>query len=110
MVLDALDECSPERREILLEFVIKLTTKLSRVKIFVTSRREHDIEQAFLSEGISTIQIKAENVNEDIRKFVNSQVDLLMQAGKLKLKNPELKTRIINTITHQSDGMYVLKA
>lgn len=108
LVLDALDEYAPEKREALLELLIRLTTRLSHVRIFVTSRRERDIEQAFLSEGVSTIQIEAEHVNKDIQEFVNSKVDLLTRTGKLKLKNPELKVRIISTLTHQSDGMYVL--
>lgn len=107
IVLDALDECAGERREKVLKFIINLVSTLSRVKIFVTSRREYDIERAFLIGGISTIQIKAENVNEDIEKFVNSQVDLLMSKGKLKLRNPELKTLIINTLTQKSHRMYV---
>ena len=108
MVLDALDECALEKREAVLEFIIKLRTQLSHVRIFVTSRREHDIEQAFLLEGVPTIQIEAENVNEDVQMFVNGKVDYLMEKGKLKLKNPELKTKIISTLTQQSDGMYVL--
>lgn len=107
LVLDALDEYAPKKREALLEFLIRLTTKLSHVKIFVTSRREQDIKQAFLSEGVPTIQIKAENVNEDIHKFVNSKVDSLIQNGKLKFRDPVLKTKIVDTLTHRCDGMWV---
>ena len=107
LVVDALDEYAPNKREALLEFLIRLTAKLSHVKIFVTSRREQDIEQVFSSEGVPTIQIKAENVDEDIHKFVKSQVDSLIQNGKLKFKDPDLKTRITDTLTHQSDGMWV---
>ena len=105
LVLDAIDECALERRGKLLHFIIRLTTELSRVKIFVTSRREQDIEQAFLSKSVPTIQIKAESVNEDIKKFIHSQVDSLMEKGMLKVKNPQLKTTIIDTLTYQSDGM-----
>lgn len=69
LIVDALDECQPRQN------VPSLTTRLSRdisynFKVFLTGRREIDIEIEFTRENSHTLQIEAKKVNEDIKTFV----------------------------------------
>ena len=63
-VLDALDGCRSDQRKDLCDFILSLASTASTdtnqgiVKLFITSRKEPDIEQAFLRKSIPIIQIE----------------------------------------------------
>ena len=104
-VLDALDECTLDQRTTLCDFMLSLakTTGHGIVKLFVTSRRESDIELAFQN-YTPTIEVEAAKVSSDIEVYVKAQIEL---RHSLKSKNPALKNKIINALTTKAGGMYV---
>ena len=109
-VLDALDECPLDQRKDLCEFILSLTTTPSTsgiVKIFVTSRKEPDIERAFEQNSIPIIEVEAEKVNSDIEVYVKAQLDLRIQNRSLRLRNMALKDKILKALTTKAGGMYV---
>lgn len=112
VVFDALDECPEQERGAILSFITSIATAVipCYVKVFITSRREMDIAEAFEDNRIPTIQIRAENVAADIETFARSQVDKL-RAGehgkRLYITSDELKEKIIQTLAVKAEGMYV---
>ncbi|KAJ9664592.1 hypothetical protein H2201_005104 [Coniosporium apollinis] len=110
VIIDALDECPRDERHQILKFICEAGKSLPCAKIFVTSRRENDIVTAFKDNNIPTIEIKAENVAEDIRLFVENQVDLLrkgVHGKKLFLNSSALADKIIATLTNKAEGMFL---
>lgn len=112
-VLDALDECSVDQRKDLCDFILSVanTTSIGTcqgiVKLFITSRKELDIEQAFQQEFVSTIEIAAAKVNSDIEAYVKAQIELRLQNRSLRLRNMELKDKISSILTTKACGRYV---
>ena len=107
IVFDALDECKVDQREKILDFITNTAKILPFVKILVTSRRESDIEKAFSCQATPVIEIKAENIAEDIKQFATERVEYLIKENKLQVDDPQLKTRIIETLVNKAEGMYV---
>jgi ankyrin repeat domain-containing protein 50 len=103
--MDALDECKEDQREQIISFISDLTNDLPRAKVFVTSRRETDIVEAFARWKTPTIQIEPRNIAEDIDVFVRDRVEALVGLGTLRLENPALKGRIIETLITRAEGM-----
>ena len=109
-VVDALDECTIDERNHLCRFLLSITdTSTSRgtVKLFVTSRRESDIERAFRQKLIPTIEIEATKVDSDIEVYVKAQIELRLQNGSLSIRDMALTDRIFSALTTKSGGMYV---
>ena len=118
LVLDALDECTPGQRTELCDFfsgIVELSvtstvvtsTDHGNVKLFVTSRKEPDIERVFERKSFPTIEILAEKVDGDIKVYVQAQIEQRLQDGRLFLGNTALKDKILDTLTAKAGGMYV---
>ena len=114
-VLDALDECPLDQRKDLCEFILSLVGTASTspdisqgiVKLFVTSRKESDIERAFHRNSIPTIEVEAAKVDSDIEVYVKAQIELRLQSGSLELRDMALKDNILSVLTTKAGGMYV---
>jgi hypothetical protein len=110
IVIDALDECSEKHRPSIIRLLDEVMNGLPCAKVFITSRKEGDIERAFAGSNTPTIQIQAKNVEADIRSFVESKVRELLQGhhGKqLFLRSDVLEARVISTLTGKAEGMQV---
>ena len=113
-VVDALDECTPDEREGLCKFLLSITeiastsTSQETVKVFITSRKESDIERAFQQKGIPTIEIEATKVDTDIEVYVRAQIELRLNSGSLSIRDMTLKSKILSALTTKAGGMYVL--
>ena len=136
LVLDALDECTLDQRRDLCGFILGITktndlsmataaqdtdtaltdtsqkTMDSRgiLKLFITSRRESDLERAFLRNSIPTIEMEATKVDRDIEDYVKAQIQQRLQDGRLGLKNIALAEKILTTLTTKAGGMYVFSS
>ena len=136
LVLDALDECTLDQRKTLCEFVLAMITpsatapavqSMNRtlvqttsnetsqrprgiLKLFITSRKESDLERAFLQNSVPTIEMEAEKVDRDIEDYVKAQIEQRLQDGDLVLKNMALKEKILTALTKKAGGMYVISS
>ena len=114
-VLDALDECTPDQRRDLCEFLLSIAntnttstgTSQGIVKLFVTSRKESDIERTFQPQSIPTIEVEAAKVDSDIEIYVKAQIELRLQNSSLQLRDRTLKDMILSVLTRKAGGMYV---
>jgi hypothetical protein len=106
IIIDALDECDPERRHELLSAFDTITQNSANVvQIFISSRDDHDILCRL--ENSPDIFIRASDNGEDIDHFVRSQVDQSIAnkrllSGKI---STELRERIISVLTEKAQGM-----
>jgi hypothetical protein len=106
IVIDALDECQPNRRYELinaLNDIIKKSANL--VKVFVSSRDDIDIVLKLTE--VPNIFINASDNRKDIEDFVYYEVDHAITNKRLLhgQVSDELKSRIINTLIDGANGM-----
>ncbi|KAH8144849.1 uncharacterized protein LAJ45_11119 [Morchella importuna] len=111
LVMDAMDEF--EDREGFLPIISRFAQGSSSIhgpprngstlfKIFVTSRREKDIEKTFTSCNFPTIQIEAKKVDADIETFI--QYQLKERSGDV-IMDQKLKDKIAKALISKSSGM-----
>ena len=102
LVVDALDECSEEQREEAMQGLKRITHACPSTRVFITSRRETDIED--LMHGWCGVQLAIDEhcVNADIDIFVK---DALATDKKLKRLPVPVKEEIKKVFHEKSDGM-----
>jgi hypothetical protein len=108
LIIDALDECPIDRRHHIIGFLAKIVKSVPRAKVFVTSRKESDIAEAFKRDETPIIEIKAENVSEDISVYVHNEVKRLRKGDngkRLYIKSDVLEEKIIRILTERAEGM-----
>ena len=111
IIIDALDECLEKDRPEMIRLLTEVMAHLPCAKVFITSRREGDIERAFAELRTPTIQIQAENVKADIQSFAESEVRKLRRGyhgKKLFISRDDLEEKIIRSLTEKAEGMQVL--
>lgn len=109
-LIDALDECEKESRQLFLTDFTKLfcsqQSHKTGVKFIVTSRREIDIEESLSAVGpaVQNLQVDSERVNHDVHKFINVKVDEL---SKMKGYKSALKEKIRCALTEKAGGTFL---
>jgi hypothetical protein len=108
IIIDALDECRPDRRHELFQSLKDLVEKSARtVKIFLSSRDDMDIIHSWSSSP--NISITANENGEDIERFIHSEVESSINSRKLlygEVSN-ELKSEITKCLIDKAQGMLV---
>jgi len=102
IVIDALDECNRNTRILLFHFLEEILRQEQGavVKILISSRTEPDILDVF---GCSSnLYINAEDNAEDIRRFVDEQIDKRLLGGKAE---EELRKRAKDELCMKAQGM-----
>jgi ankyrin repeat domain-containing protein 50 len=103
LILDALDECEKHKRLELIGILDYLLAKASNpLKIFISSRPDGDITDKLKDRA--NIQINAKNNQDDISRFVKSEIVKHRRWDKM---TPKLQSQIVETLQEQSQGMYV---
>ena len=109
IVIDALDECNPEKRELLLDTIESLLqdSSLGLLKVFLSSRDDQDIS-CTLREYPNLDLVSSRN-SADIEAFVMEETDRLVRKQRL-LRNSRakesLKVLIIEEVARAADGMF----
>jgi hypothetical protein len=100
--LDGLDECEVHERNLILS-LIGTITKASKaeqsVRVFITSRKEKDIERS-LSSAIR-LNIKAQHVESDILSYIQTQASKLQQQFDF---TPEKERAVVTEIASRPQG------
>ena len=106
IVIDALDECDPERRGELFDAFTKiLQDSAGLVKILVSSRNERDIICKLA--GCINLEILAKDNQTNIVHFVNHEVDDLIRKERLLYGNvpDDLRQMIKQVLCKKAGGM-----
>lgn len=107
IVVDALDECDPlKRQRFLSSLEVIVGSSSGLVKIFVSSRDDNDIVRRL--NGVPNLWIEAKDNRNDIQRFVQREIGRCITQGDLLngVVNDEMRTRIIETLIDKSQGMY----
>ncbi|KAI2482638.1 Arp Ankyrin repeat protein [Pyrenophora tritici-repentis] len=108
IVIDAMDECDPQKRHELLKALEKiLQNSSSLVKIFVSSRNDQDI--VLRLRNYPNLEIDSRRNYDDIARFVNEQVEELVQDGRLLSysdSETEMKKLIVGKVIEGAAGMF----
>ncbi|QSZ37359.1 hypothetical protein DSL72_009457 [Monilinia vaccinii-corymbosi] len=110
LVFDAVDECPRGQQEDSRKVVCETLQELSswgceHLHILITSRKEADIEELIIEiPTLSTVFIKNENVNLDIRRYIQTQ---MKNDTKLKKWSSEIKMEIETALTDRANGMFL---
>jgi len=114
IIIDALDECPrtskiPSPRDEILDLVEELvTSRISNLRICVTSRPEADIAPVLDPLVFRSISIHGERgQNRDIAEYVKSVVNTDREMRRWKARDKQL---VIDTLTEKADGMYVIRS
>lgn len=108
IIIDALDECEPIKRDVLLDGLSEmLRSSKSLVKIMISSRDDRDIKCHL--DDCDNIQIEANNNQSDIEHFVSVELDnLITNKRLLSGKVPdELRQQIEKVLSNEAQGMSV---
>lgn len=109
IVIDALDECNLEKREMLLDAIESLLqdSSLGLLKVFLSSRDDQDIS-CTLREYPNLDLVSSRN-SADIEAFVRAETNRLVNKQRL-LRNSHakesLKVLIIDEVAKGADGMF----
>ncbi|KAF6225376.1 hypothetical protein HO173_012760 [Letharia columbiana] len=109
IVIDALDECDPEKREMLLDGIESLLQKNSfgLVKVFLSSRDDQDIVCTL--RDYPHLDLVSSRKSGDIEVFVREETDKLIKKRRLLRNNhakEALKVLIIDAVSRGADGMF----
>ncbi|KAL8752375.1 MAG: hypothetical protein Q9184_005754 [Pyrenodesmia sp. 2 TL-2023] len=103
IMIDGLDECgSPydaDRKRLIKAVAGLHTIKGRSIRTLVFSRAERDIEDELARMQFHTVSIAA--TSADLRMFVNAWL------GELDVQSERLKTKIVDTLVNQANGMFM---
>ena len=107
IIIDALDEVSPEKREKLLDALKSIINSSPKVKIFVSSRNDVDIRLQL--EQLPYHYVDATDNQGDIERFVRREIEQGIKRkkllhGRLDLDD-DLPQDIIRTLVTKANGM-----
>jgi hypothetical protein len=108
IIIDALDECDSQRRQDLLLALTKLIRESeSLLKIFVSSRDDHDIVHRL--SGLPNLYISTHDNQKDIEDYVRLQVRRVIEEERLLCGgvSEDLQTLIVESLISQAQGMSV---
>ena len=107
IVLDALDECNPETRHLVLDALVTiLNNSKGLVKIFVSFREECD--PVCELRDYPYLRISSDQNSEDIELFVRNETECLMSKKRLlsySEARDEVKALITDILIKRADGM-----
>ena len=107
IVINALNECNPEKQGDLLETLEKILQKSSQlVKIFVSSRNDQDIVNYL--QNYPNLNIVSDKNMDDITSFISAEIKNLVNKRKLlqySSNQKELMESIIDQVTKGASGM-----
>jgi hypothetical protein len=101
IVIDGVDEC--HESTVVTDTLASLARDNLGVRIVIFSRKEAEMEP--LLESYTEVSIAAES--EDLRLYVPAQIEARTRLRKLRIKDPNVKDEIIETLVNGADGMLV---
>lgn len=105
VVIDALDECDRQKRDILIDALKTILTQSnSLVKIFVTSRDNHQ-DIVWSMSGVPALCIDASRNQADVVQYVQHSVQLAVKKRKLLPITADVQQTIVDSLCNGADGM-----
>lgn len=106
IVIDALDECNPSTRKLLLDTLGGLLLASPHiVKIFVASRDDDDLTRILAQ--FPGVQIGVNDNAQDMERYIDSQIEARITGNEFRIgkADPKLKAFIISALRKKACGM-----
>lgn len=105
LLLDALDECPKQQRELLLSHCLRLQSEVAQgsVRLILTCRSKHHFLPAQLRDE-QQIQMRGEKLQDDLIRVVAKRVNVLHQ---YKCYHPELRKAIEGELLERGNGSHL---
>ena len=100
IAVDALDECNENREELLSH--LRDLGAIEGISLFVTSRKEHDIQEIFQNLPCLSLNKLRSKLVVDIEAYIE---DEFRKRGRLRRLTSELKFEIRDKLVEGADGM-----
>ncbi|EXJ69600.1 uncharacterized protein A1O5_07636 [Cladophialophora psammophila CBS 110553] len=105
VVIDAVDECTE-----LEDFVSALGrivgTEGAIVRVIATGRHDHSLQKHMGTMAAYRVTLE-HNIGGDISSFVRAEVNARVAARKIRIRSPELKALVIETLSREAGGMFL---
>jgi NTP pyrophosphatase (non-canonical NTP hydrolase) len=101
IIIDGLDECADNTDDVL-EILMSLVNSQEKVSLALLSRDEQNIREK-LEDEFTHVPIAAHT--EDLQLFVAAEIENRIKSNKLRIRNPNLKDEIIQTLIKGAHGM-----
>lgn len=109
ITIDALDECpkAGDEREILLNTILNiLRWKYPHIHVLCTSRKEIDIEHAFMNYVSPAVKFQVlELAGKDVDADINAFVKARLRERRFAKWDSTLKKDLETRLTHKANGM-----
>ena len=100
IAVDALDECNENREELLKH--LRDLGSIKGISLFVTSRKEHDIEKIFQRLPSLSLNELIDKITVDIETYIEGQ---FQERSRLERLPSKLKIEIRDKLVQKADGM-----
>ena len=99
LLVDGVDEC--HEATTVTDALESLASETPGVRIVIFSRKETAMEPILGS----FVQVSIAAESRDLRLYVPAQIELRTRLRKLRIKDPNVKDKIIDTLVNEADGM-----
>jgi hypothetical protein len=107
IIIDGLDECGNNISAVVESITSLVAPDESNIRLLVLSRDLYEIRGLLLSsQNFSHLDIAARS--EDLKLYVAAEIDIRLKRfgrNQLRIKSPELKAHILETLVDRADGM-----
>lgn len=103
LIVDALDECLPDFRQMLVKLIIRMANSYPTVKWIVSSRELGEFETHLRGATQLSLELRGESVSEAVNAYINFNVAKL---GERNLSLSESKT-ITDELKQKSEGTFL---
>lgn len=105
VLIDGLDELPPKDIEFLLKNTLRVTsTKDTRKRVLVLSRRTRDVETCLKSKDTKWMIELRGHTDNDLEVYIKSAIEMIIEEHELETRDPQLATEIAETLISKADG------
>ena len=100
VAIDAIDECHENRQDLFGS--LRGLSEAPGISVFLTSRKEHDVVEAFLNKPYISLSDVRERIETDMKAYINDEVQRRPRLARL---GDDLKAKMVITLIEKADGM-----
>jgi hypothetical protein len=105
VVIDGIDELSKTDQTKIIEVACQaVCSNETLMKVFLSSRSEEPYIRKSLQE-YNYIELSSVVIANDVERFVQDSVDAKVKSGEIVIRNPGLRTEIVNALVDGAKDM-----
>ena len=101
IIVDALDKCNDNREDLFSS--LRGLSEAQGFAVFLTSRKEHDVTEAFLNKPCISLNSVRDRIEADMKAYINDEPQ--QKRPRLARLGDDLKAKMVITLVEKADGM-----